>query len=445
MKKSIIAVIVTASIASSFAVNAADFAPVAKLYENAYGDHLTGSGDEHYMTDYDHQDSSGNYKEVSSKYETQEFGKLAWKLAAEVNKGLVDGLAPNTVVQGTFHDEKEAVATYNAMFKEVNKDALAALQGKLDNLNNGGSVTLDEINQEAKRIDEGYDASNRTIAYKYPGAAAYTVADAGYDHGNGVTGSPHFFTVDSFKSYMAMMNPQKPVTQTALVAAVIEPPKPIVQTPPKPVSAVPVEPTHMIPTPKQQITVVDTANPKTLTAEPIPPSVQAPVQKVHKTEVVSATPLTASTPAKAAASAPVYDTKRDDRQEAAIYYNAQAIDQNSSAIAAEGRARSNGDRAVAAESRAYTNQKFSQLKSEVDSNRKEANAGTSAALGAAAIPQVTDSQKFAIGAGTGTYNGEGAVAVGFSTHLTSSIVTKAFVTGDTQQNFGAGAGVSIGW
>ena len=88
------------------------------------------------------------------------------------------------------------------------------------------------------------------------------------------------------------------------------------------------------------------------------------------------------------------------------------------------------------------NRQFGALKNQIDENHKEAMAGASSALAASQIPQVSANRDFSVGAGAGTYGGESAVAVGFSARINDRVVTKFAVTGDTQQKFGAGAGVS---
>ncbi|MDU1083659.1 MAG: YadA C-terminal domain-containing protein, partial [Leclercia adecarboxylata] len=88
------------------------------------------------------------------------------------------------------------------------------------------------------------------------------------------------------------------------------------------------------------------------------------------------------------------------------------------------------------------NKQFGALKNQIDENHKEAMAGASSALAASQIPQVSANRDFSVGAGAGTYGGESAVAVGFSARINDRVVTKFAVTGDTQQKFGAGAGVS---
>lgn len=92
-----------------------------------------------------------------------------------------------------------------------------------------------------------------------------------------------------------------------------------------------------------------------------------------------------------------------------------------------------------------TNSRFADIDKRIDDNRKKANAGTSTALAAAGIPQVLESQDFALGAAVGGYESEQAVAVGFSARVSQSVVVKAAVGTDTQHGVGYNAGVSIGW
>lgn len=92
-----------------------------------------------------------------------------------------------------------------------------------------------------------------------------------------------------------------------------------------------------------------------------------------------------------------------------------------------------------------TNKAFADMKGRIDRVENRANAGTSAALSAAAIPQVTEYQTFALGAGVGGYEGESALAVGFSSRVSSAVVIKAAVTTDSQHGVGYNAGVSVGW
>lgn len=73
------------------------------------------------------------------------------------------------------------------------------------------------------------------------------------------------------------------------------------------------------------------------------------------------------------------------------------------------------------------------------------DAGLSAVSAMANIPQVTDSQKFAVGAGVGARGNQSAVAVGFSARASDNVVVKASVAGDSQQKWTVGGGLSYGW
>lgn len=92
-----------------------------------------------------------------------------------------------------------------------------------------------------------------------------------------------------------------------------------------------------------------------------------------------------------------------------------------------------------------TSKGFSDLKRQIDDNKKDANAGIAGVAAMANIPQVTANQDFSIGAGVGARGSEQAVAVGFSGRLTESVVTKVAVSTDTQSGWTVGAGVSYGW
>ncbi|WP_413535011.1 YadA-like family protein [Rahnella inusitata] len=129
-----------------------------------------------------------------------------------------------------------------------------------------------------------------------------------------------------------------------------------------------------------------------------------------------------------------------DKQITAL--NAEA-EQNHAEVLAESHSRAVGDAQTLSQANDYTNKRFSDLKSQVDDNKDQANAGTASALAATGIPQVETGSDFMVGAGAGTYGNQSAIAVGVSGHLTAKTVTKLAVSGDTNNGFGASAG--IGW
>lgn len=91
------------------------------------------------------------------------------------------------------------------------------------------------------------------------------------------------------------------------------------------------------------------------------------------------------------------------------------------------------------------NSNFSSLKSTVDDNRKEANAGIAGATAIASMPQVKSGDSFMVSAGAGTFNSESAVAVGASFNAGDHTVIKAGVSADTQSDFGAGVGIGFSY
>lgn len=131
-----------------------------------------------------------------------------------------------------------------------------------------------------------------------------------------------------------------------------------------------------------------------------------------------------------------------DKQITAL--NAEA-EQNHAEVLSESHARFQADKQVLSESESYTNQKFSDLKSQVNDNQKEAAAGSASAMAQANIPQVQESQQFAAGAGIGGYDSENALFVGASFHAGQATIVKMSVSDDSQSNVGYGAGVSVGW
>lgn len=134
------------------------------------------------------------------------------------------------------------------------------------------------------------------------------------------------------------------------------------------------------------------------------------------------------------------ETKLDTATQARVSTNANNIFLNTERA-------ENNTRMIQANSQSIDklNNAFSALKDEVNNNQKEANAGISGAMAMSNIPQVMNNQTVAIGAGIGGYEGENALAVGASTRIGNTVVVKATVSDDTENNVGYGAGLSVGW
>lgn len=93
---------------------------------------------------------------------------------------------------------------------------------------------------------------------------------------------------------------------------------------------------------------------------------------------------------------------------------------------------------------AYTDARIAELRFDIEDVRKDARAGTSAALAAAGLPQPMEPGKTMVAAGVGWYRGKGAFALGASHALDSGkSVLKVGVTYDASEHVGANAGVGI--
>ena len=92
-----------------------------------------------------------------------------------------------------------------------------------------------------------------------------------------------------------------------------------------------------------------------------------------------------------------------------------------------------------------TNRRFSDIDKRIGDNRKVASAGIAGAGAMANIPQVTQNGNVSVGAGIGGYDGEQAVAVGFSARVSESVTTKVSVSTNTQSEVLWGAGVGVEW
>jgi len=96
------------------------------------------------------------------------------------------------------------------------------------------------------------------------------------------------------------------------------------------------------------------------------------------------------------------------------------------------------------QSNTYTDMRLAAVNYNVQEVRKLAFAGTAGALAAAGMPQIAERGKSMFAVGYGTYEGQSAMAMGFSRALgDGSMVFRAGATFDTQNHVGANAGV--GW
>ncbi|WP_028969732.1 YadA family autotransporter adhesin [Sphingomonas sp. URHD0057] len=92
----------------------------------------------------------------------------------------------------------------------------------------------------------------------------------------------------------------------------------------------------------------------------------------------------------------------------------------------------------------YTDVRLQQVNFDLRSARREARAGSAAALAAAGMPQASDPGRSMVAAGFGTYRGRTALAIGAS-HRTDNgqTVLKLGVTYDSSEHVGANGGVGF--
>ena len=135
---------------------------------------------------------------------------------------------------------------------------------------------------------------------------------------------------------------------------------------------------------------------------------------------------------------------RIDQANANIEANRQASAATNKRVAANTAAIANHEQRITSLEQ-QTASGFSDLKRQIDDNRKDANAGIAGVAAMANIPQVTANQDFSVGAGIGFRGDERALAVGFSGRVTENVVTKVAVASDTQNGWTVGAGVAVGW
>jgi autotransporter adhesin len=96
------------------------------------------------------------------------------------------------------------------------------------------------------------------------------------------------------------------------------------------------------------------------------------------------------------------------------------------------------------QSNTYTDMRLAAINYNVQEVRKLAFAGAAGALAAAGMPQIAERGKSMFAVGYGAYEGQSAVAMGYSRALgDGSMVFRAGATFDTQNHVGANAG--IGW
>lgn len=94
----------------------------------------------------------------------------------------------------------------------------------------------------------------------------------------------------------------------------------------------------------------------------------------------------------------------------------------------------------------YTDVRVNQLGAQLESNRRDANAGTAGAIALASMPQAFTPGKSMLAAGVGSYEGENSVAVGVSKlSENGKWVLKIGGSANSRGKVGVGAGVGYQW
>ncbi|ROO27359.1 YadA-like family protein, partial [Salinisphaera orenii] len=92
------------------------------------------------------------------------------------------------------------------------------------------------------------------------------------------------------------------------------------------------------------------------------------------------------------------------------------------------------------------NRRFRELGNEINDVEDTANAGAASAIAIGSLPKAYLPGKSMFTAGAGTYNGESALAMGVSSLSDNGRYSvNVNVTGDSQDNFGAGVGAGVYW
>lgn len=183
-------------------------------------------------------------------------------------------------------------------------------------------------------------------------------------------------------------------------------------------------------------------------ATPAPVATTAPVATAQTPAPAPASTIGANVGPSVVTSTPAntgaYAQQQAAMQQAAINANSQAlhnvanqVDANTTALNAQGAQLDNLE--------SSTNKRFSDLKSQVQKNRKQASQGVANVAAMANIPQVTDDQDFTVGAGVGAFDGQAGVAVGMSARISHSVTTKASVGIGSTGGATIGAGIAYGF
>lgn len=139
-----------------------------------------------------------------------------------------------------------------------------------------------------------------------------------------------------------------------------------------------------------------------------------------------------------------YAVSRSDAALRNAAANTQAIRSTNEKVAGHSRTLANHEQRLG-ELERNTSSRFANIDKRIDENKRSANAGIAGVAAMSNIPQVTGGARFSAGVGIGQRGSEQAVAVGFSSQLTDSVIGKVSVANDSQQQWTVGAGLAVQW
>ncbi|RBQ41549.1 hemagglutinin [Escherichia coli] len=151
--------------------------------------------------------------------------------------------------------------------------------------------------------------------------------------------------------------------------------------------------------------------------------------------------------------------KTDSKLDNKINENTKNIKINRQQIEEEKYERVNGDREAIRVSTNYTdkkvnnfeqrinsnvNKRFTQLKDDIDKNKKRSDAGIAGAMAMTGIPSVPN-KTVSFGMAMAGYRSEGAIAAGFHINTSENSAVKVNTAWDSQSGLGVSAGMALGW
>lgn len=139
-----------------------------------------------------------------------------------------------------------------------------------------------------------------------------------------------------------------------------------------------------------------------------------------------------------------YAVSRSDAALRNAAANAQAIRNTNAKVAEHNRTLANHEQRLG-ELERNTSSRFAGIDKRIDENKRSANAGIAGVAAMSNIPQVNGGARFSFGVGVGQRGSEQAVAVGFSSQITDSVIGKVSASNDSQQQWTLGAGVAVQW